>query len=600
MKVFEGLKCVFTCLLMAAACESSAMGQNGSTQFGLHMDLTWNGDPNSRAAAISRANQVDAVISRNSLLWHQVEPQQGVRDWSRVDAVVNELTRANIEPLFVIYGSPSWANGVSTSVDSYYSYVPADPAAFNTWVERYKNFAAELARRYKGRVKKYELWNEENEHFFWRPRPNADQYATWYRAIYSTMKQIDPDAELALGGMAGLRASGSTDYNGNTFLKEMYLRGLFPDVVAVHPYALQSQAPETTLQWENNFTDIQLIRDTMVANGQEGKPMWATEWGWDTNQLDENTQADYVLRSLKMIAERYPFVTVATYFLDYDRPPEYYSGLYDAAGRMKGSALNFREFAASHRPIDTIAPNPAVGISIVPGSVSIAAGESTQFAASVSGTGNSSVSWSLSGNLGAISPTGLYTAPMAAATQQNVQVTAISAADASKRAMATVTIRPAAPTAPAALTTVFLSDLPWTSERNGWGPAERDMSNGETAAGDGRMLSIAGVKYPKGLGVHVNSKIHIDLTNLGCSVFSSDVGIDDETQNRGSAVFKIYADGVLLANTGGVVAGSPARNLTVDIAGKRDLVLKALLGPTGIDYAHADWAGAKLSCRARQ
>ena len=47
--------------------------------------------------------------------------------------------------------------------------------------------------------------------------------------------------------------------------------------------------------------------------------------------------------------------------------------------------------------------------------------------------------------------------------------------------------------------TVALSDVTWLSATNGWGPVEKDQSNGETGAGDGQEISIRGTKYPKGL-----------------------------------------------------------------------------------------------------
>ena len=43
-----------------------------------------------------------------------------------------------------------------------------------------------------------------------------------------------------------------------------------------------------------------------------------------------------------------------------------------------------------------------------------------------------------------------------------------------------------------------VSDLPFLSATNGWGPVERDTSNGEQAAGDGRPITINGVQYAKG------------------------------------------------------------------------------------------------------
>ena len=37
-----------------------------------------------------------------------------------------------------------------------------------------------------------------------------------------------------------------------------------------------------------------------------------------------------------------------------------------------------------------------------------------------------------------------------------------------------------------------VSDLPFLTETNGWGPVERDQSNGESGGGDGRPLTIRG------------------------------------------------------------------------------------------------------------
>jgi len=78
----------------------------------------------------------------------------------------------------------------------------------------------------------------------------------------------------------------------------------------------------------------------------------------------------------------------------------------------------------------------------------------------------------------------------------------------------------------------YLSDL--TSKlvtpatRNGWGPFETDSSNGEYLAGDGHPISLRGTFYQKGLGVHATSVLVFDLNNMGCTTFTSDIGVDDE------------------------------------------------------------------------
>src|SRR5262249_28387220 len=56
----------------------------------------------------------------------------------------------------------------------------------------------------------------------------------------------------------------------------------------------------------------------------------------------------------------------------------------------------------------------------------------------------------------------------------------------------------------ATTTPTFLSDLRWARAVNGWGPVQRNRSNGGKSATDGRVISIGGRRYKKGLGVAMN------------------------------------------------------------------------------------------------
>lgn len=315
-------------------------GPQGQRLIGLHMDLHWDGNASRRAQAIQAARQVGAQVSRNSFLWHLIEPTRGNRNWSRMDAIVNDLRAAGLEPLFAFYGSPSWANGSGD-----YLYVPQSQSAFDAWVAEYAQFVRAAVARYKDRVKLWEIWNEQNEPYFWKPAPDVDKYIEFYNAIYAAIKAEDPTAQVAMGGLAGLCCSSGIP--GRTFLERMYARGVKPDIVNIHPYAMANQAPGVMLQGENSFGHIQTIRNVMLANGEGEKPIWVTEWGWATNKVSESVQAQYVERSLEMLVENYPYVTVATYFLDYDRPPEYYHGLFTEDFRMKPAGGRFRDFMQS-------------------------------------------------------------------------------------------------------------------------------------------------------------------------------------------------------------------------------------------------------------
>jgi hypothetical protein len=91
----------------------------------------------------------------------------------------------------------------------------------------------------------------------------------------------------------------------------------------------------------------------------------------------------------------------------------------------------------------------AINITISPTSAAVTTGAQQQFTATVTGTTNVAVTWTLSGagctgvTCGTITATGLYTAPKAVPTPPTVTVTATSVADPARSATAIVTLQAA-------------------------------------------------------------------------------------------------------------------------------------------------------------
>jgi glucose/arabinose dehydrogenase len=142
----------------------------------------------------------------------------------------------------------------------------------------------------------------------------------------------------------------------------------------------------------------------------------------------------------------------------------------------------------------------------------------------------------------------------------------------------------------------YVSDIGWTTMANGWGPAEPDMSNGEQAAGDGHPITLHGVVYSKGLGVHEPSDISYTLAGM-CSSFTSDIGIDAEVGNNGSVIFQVLADGTKVYDSGVVTWQSPTKTVSVtNLSGVKVLDLVVIDDGDGPNYDHADWAGARVTC----
>ena len=85
------------------------------------------------------------------------------------------------------------------------------------------------------------------------------------------------------------------------------------------------------------FTRVAQYRDVMVANGDAGKQIWFTEFGWSTHTnpvgtknwllgVSEATQAAYVGKTAQLVAERFPYVQKLYVYNDRDansRDPQF-------------------------------------------------------------------------------------------------------------------------------------------------------------------------------------------------------------------------------------------------------------------------------------
>lgn len=153
-----------------------------------------------------------------------------------------------------------------------------------------------------------------------------------------------------------------------------------------------------------------------------------------------------------------------------------------------------------------------------------------------------------------------------------------------------VALMPPAPRGPA-----WASDLVWLKSANGYGPAERDRSNGESGAADGRTLTLAGKTYEKGIGVHADSDIEVYLGGQ-CTAFTADVGIDDEINGYGEVVFSVEADGKVLWTSPKLTGAAATVPVDVKLDGARHVRLKVTDSNGSKSGDHGDWAAARFHC----
>lgn len=148
---------------------------------------------------------------------------------------------------------------------------------------------------------------------------------------------------------------------------------------------------------------------------------------------------------------------------------------------------------------------------------------------------------------------------------------------------------------------IFLSEHTPRLGLNGWGTYEVDQSNGENGTGDGQPLTLAGLTYGKGFGVHAASELRFEM-NHRCTAFKAVVGLDDETGSGGSVQFQVYGEyrytrGSTHLYSSPILTGADdPLSLNIDTTGLDTLRLVVNDGGDGDASDHADWAFARVIC----
>jgi alpha-galactosidase len=137
----------------------------------------------------------------------------------------------------------------------------------------------------------------------------------------------------------------------------------------------------------------------------------------------------------------------------------------------------------------------------------------------------------------------------------------------------------------------WLSALDLSTVEQGWGDPHANLSV------QGNPLQIGGRKFDKGIGTHADSTFELALDGQAARL-NAWVGVDDETQGRGSVVFRVQADGKELWNSGVMRGKDAAKEINLDLTGVKSLVLQVGDAGDGIDYDHADWADARIDMKS--
>lgn len=284
------------------------------TFFGMHVQQTENIPQacNELPFAIARSHD-----SGGGMRWHSLNPSNGTYDFSNTDTWVDAMRAQGKEIIFLLGFTPNWAATSTPGTGKYDNGTTVTgsnqpPSNMTYW----STFCTQVATRYNGRIKYYEIWNETNYSSYWAG--TAAQLAQMTRLASQAIKAVDATAKI----VAPIVQEPETGGTGNAYLQSFLdasdgAAGTgkdWVDIVGIHMYP-----PKYNYQVHKNQIDN--VAATLAARSLSAKKIWNTETGvLQGVSIDDGTQAKWLKRSMLLSAalgiERY-------FWYSYDNPLMY-------------------------------------------------------------------------------------------------------------------------------------------------------------------------------------------------------------------------------------------------------------------------------------
>jgi hypothetical protein len=285
---------------------------------------------------VGLAHRAGAAIISTDINWASVQPNgPGVPpDLSTFGTFVTFVRRLGMQVRLQLTGFPSWARDPGAPSSAAAPWVPPTSVAE---LARWSQFASGVARRFKGEVSYYEIWNEPNISPFWEPFPDPAQYASLLEASYVAIKGVDARPQVMFGGLSR---------NDVGFLQQTYaaVDRLFPataardhhffDVLGADPYAGdRSPAVDSGAYdyqdgfglMDQNFGGFSLLHQVMQQHGEGDKRLYIAEYGLSTlgwngyPPVSDATRAAYLTEAFA-IARNAGYVEAFSWFCLYPTP----------------------------------------------------------------------------------------------------------------------------------------------------------------------------------------------------------------------------------------------------------------------------------------
>ncbi len=300
----------------------------GANPFGVNVFLEQEVEPEKRERAVQMIAAAGFHWLRQEFPWEDIEihakgdftdrrHEPARSAWEKYDHIVDLAVEYGLELMVRLSNPPAWSRAAG---DEAGSFAPPDN------LEDYGDFCDTVARRYRGRIHTYQVWNEPNIYPEWgEAAVSPEEYTELLKVCYTRIKAACPECVVLSGALAQTIPLGPRDLNDFIFLQRMYDAGAgdYFDVLAMQGYGLWSGPPDRRMRARVlNFSRPLYLRELMVANGDAHKPIWITEMNWNAppddladkpfGDVSLEQQARYAVEAYRRAQQEWPWLGVVT------------------------------------------------------------------------------------------------------------------------------------------------------------------------------------------------------------------------------------------------------------------------------------------------
>ena len=318
-------------------------------------NIQYEAEPAKVTRALEMARDLGADFVRIQMPWEDIEiagkgdfedrrnPPDIHSAWDKYDFIVEEANRLGLELIVRLDRPPAWAREQANATPEFQAGLKADGNSTGPpdKIADYADFVGAVARRYRGKVRFIQIWNEPNLKNEWNWRsPSPEEFVALLRAAVAAAKAQDanPDAIILFPSLSPTDGKDTrAPMTELEYLDRVYALGgaQYFDIMSAQAYGLGQPpwehryirprlSPDRPIDTRIDVSRVVLLREVMERNGDGGKAIWISEFGYNSapesipaekrfnwgQPVSEQEKGEYMVGQLERARREWPWVGV--------------------------------------------------------------------------------------------------------------------------------------------------------------------------------------------------------------------------------------------------------------------------------------------------